>query len=389
MTLDRKSTAIFWFSAGVSAALMMSTNVASGIYPIYKQSGTLSAFQITEVFATYIAGLMPVLLVSSWIVSTFGLRIVIAVALVLASVGTATMASASTLMSFVLARVLQGIAVGLSTGNLAAAIVRFEPNNDHHRAALTTGLAMTIGGGSAPIGAAIVAERVAHPTYVPYLLVTMLLLLLIPGCFLLPSERQMTVSPITRPNIPEYVRNVFKRSAGAAFLSWSVTATFLSVVPVAVSAYLAPGDLLGPALSAGAILIISGITQSLSGRIMPERKLKVGYSVLILAAITLIVGEILGSVPLVLVSSIIGGIGHGLTFLGASRVLNVAIAGKVERAEVLAAYNVAIYCGVGLPPLCVGALSAIMSTTSAVCLFGTFVMLMAGYGMSHRATKTV
>ncbi len=371
----------YWTCVTCSMALMISTNVASGVYPLYRSLHILSAFQITEVFAAYICGLIPILLVSSWLSAKYGLRTVIVSALIFAILGTAIIGFGGTFAYFLLGRVLQGVAVGLSTGNLAAAIIRLEPNGNHHRAALAIGLAMTVGGGSAPIIGAVVAQYVAQPTLTPYLLVIILLALLLPLSFTLPRTKQHTPS-ITWPRVPEPIRKAFGTSAIAAFLAWSVAAMFLSVVPVVVASHLQHSDLVVPAIAAGTVLIVSGITQA-SARIRSQTSLQSGYCILAVAAVLLIFGEVSEVLALILLSSVIGGIGHGLTFLGATRLLNAEISGLDARTEVLAAYNVAIYFGVGVPALCVGALSTVISASSAVCAFGGFVIVLALFGLTR------
>lgn len=371
----------YWTCVACSMALMMSTNIASGVYPLYRSLRILSTFQITEVFAAYICGLIPILLVSSWLSAKYGLRTIIVFALIFAILGTAIIGFGGTFAYFLLGRVLQGVAVGLSTGNLAAAIIRLEPNGNHHRAALAIGLAMTIGGGAAPIIGAAVAQYIAQPTLTPYLLVIIFLALLLSLSFTLPRTKQHAPS-ITWPRVPGPIREAFGTSAIAAFLAWSVAAMFLSVVPVVVASHLQRNDLVVPAIAAGTVLIVSGITQASAMRIRPQTSLQSGYCILAVAAVLLILGEISEVLTLLLLSSVIGGIGHGLTFLGATRLLNAEISGLEAHTEVLAAYNVAIYFGVGVPALCVGALSTAISASSAVCAFGGFVIILALFGLT-------
>lgn len=170
-------------------------------------------------------------------------------------------------------------------------------------------------------------------------------------------------------------------SAIAAFLAWSVTAMFLSVVPVVIASHLQHSNLVAPATVAGVILIVSGITQVFAMRVHPQTALQSGYCMLAVAAVLLILGEVSEELAIILLSSVVGGIGHGLTFLGATRILNVAISSLEARAEVFVAYNVAIYLGVGVPTLCVGALSTAISASLAVCAFGCFVIVLALFGL--------
>lgn len=364
----------------------MSTNIASGVYPLYKSLNILNALQITEVFAAYIFGLIPTLLISSWLYSKYGLRIVMLTALTCSIIGTLIIGLGNEFSYFLCGRIFQGVAVGLSTSNLAAAIVRLEPNGNHHRAALATGLAMTNGGGLAPIIGALIAQYFAHPTLTPYLIIVLLLCMMLPLTFSMPHVRNSNPK-INLPRVPHSHKDVFKRSATAAFLAWTVPAIFLSVVPVVVASHLPNSNLIYPAIAAGAVLIVSGITQALGMRLKPERALQYGYYTLVIAASLLIYGEFSSAFSMILASSVLGGVGHGLTFLGATRLLNATISKLEARTEILAAYNIAIYLGVGIPVFCVGVLSTLIQTSEAVCLFGGFVIALSAYNLVKNRNK--
>ncbi|MFD2408196.1 MFS transporter [Azorhizophilus paspali] len=135
----------YWTCIAYSSILMMSTNVASAVYPVYKSMSILNQFQITLVFAAYIFGLLPSLMISSWMRSGKGLRQTLLIALLAALLGVVIMGIGASFSFLIAGRLLQGISVGLSAGNLGAALVEYEPDGNHHRAALATGLSMTLG----------------------------------------------------------------------------------------------------------------------------------------------------------------------------------------------------------------------------------------------------
>ncbi|MFD2408197.1 hypothetical protein ACFSVK_24615 [Azorhizophilus paspali] len=220
------------------------------------------------------------------------------------------------------------------------------------------------------------AQYTSHQLIAPYAFIFVLLLLLVPFVLMLPFSKEKQLK-ITFPKIPESVRPQFRSSAFAAFLTWTIPAMFLSVIPVVIANYLPSGNLLFPAAAAGLVLIVSGLSQAAMLRVSPKVNISIGSASLIVAAGLLIFAEHIGSPTLVMASAFVGGFGHGTTFLGATRSLNAVISGISQRPEVLLSYNFAIYLGVGLPVLCVGVLSSILTTSTAVSAFGGFVMLLS------------
>ncbi|MFC0708645.1 MFS transporter [Azorhizophilus paspali] len=376
MDSPKNKAVAYWTCIAYSSILMMSTNVASAVYPVYKSMSILNQFQITLVFAAYIFGLLPSLMISSWMRSGKGLRQTLLIALLAALLGVVIMGIGASFSFLIAGRLLQGISVGLSAGNLGAALVEYEPDGNHHRAALATGLSMTLGGGSAPMLGACFAQYTSHQLIAPYAFIFVLLLLLVPFVLMLPFSKEKQLK-ITFPKIPESVRPQFRSSAFAAFLTWTIPAMFLSVIPVVIANYLPSGNLLFPAAAAGLVLIVSGLSQAAMLRVSPKVNISIGSASLIVAAGLLIFAEHIGSPTLVMASAFVGGFGHGTTFLGATRSLNAVISGISQRPEVLLSYNFAIYLGVGLPVLCVGVLSSILTTSTAVSAFGGFVMLLS------------
>jgi putative Mn2+ efflux pump MntP len=74
------------------------------------------------------------------------------------------------------------------------------------------------------------------------------------------------------------------------------------------------------------------------------------------------------SLALVLAAALLGGVGHGMAFLGAQSDLN-AIAPPDRRGEVTAAFFVCIYLGVAVSAIGVGLVATLASLETAVAVF--------------------
>jgi hypothetical protein len=129
-------------------------------------------------------------------------------------------------------------------------------------------------------------------------------------------------------------------------------------------------------------LVVSALT--LSGAISvlwlrsasPRRMLRVGTVVLAAGVTVTLAGVREQLVWLMLVGTVISGIGFGATFSGTMRTV-LPLAQTDERAELLAAFYVVGYLSFSLPAVLTGLTVPIVGLTVAAYVYGTVVILMA------------
>ncbi|SDS67527.1 MFS transporter [Actinopolymorpha singaporensis] len=108
--------------------LMMATASApSPIYPLYRERWGFSVTMLTVIFAVYVAGLLGALLTAGSLSDHMGRRPVLVAALLVAAASTAMFWAADGVGALLMARVVQGLATGTTTGALAAGLVEFAP----------------------------------------------------------------------------------------------------------------------------------------------------------------------------------------------------------------------------------------------------------------------
>jgi len=354
--LRRRPTQRPYFAvAACGTALMLSTNVAAGLFPVYKQQGILTPGQMTMVFAIYVFTLIPCLLFSGDLARRHGYRAVLYAMLALALAGTMLLAAAPWFPLLLMARLLQGAAVGISSGVIAAALVALEPSGNTRNAAVTAGLTLTVGGGLGPILAGTYAQWGPAPLVAPYLAASALLLTCAFLTYRIPAPLGTgTPQGVRKPAVPKVIRAVFWQSAAATFLAWALNAVFLAVIPVAVLLVAPDAGFMIPGLAAGTVLIVSGLTQISSTRIPLRRALLVGLALLSIAAALVTAFLPNGTLVMVILAAVIAGVGHGLTHLAATASLTHRVSDRADAHEVLSALSVAMYAGIGVPTLAIG-----------------------------------
>ena len=159
---------------------------------------------------------------------------------------------------------------------------------------------------------------------------------------------------LQRPDVPAEIRAAFARFALTAAAAWAVAGLYLSVVPSYAGSLLDTSNLaLEGAITATMLLASCAAQVVVRGSGAPARDQSVGLVLVIVGLIALVAAFPAHSLALVLAAALLGGVGHGMAFLGAQSDLN-AIAPPDRRGEVTAAFFVCIYLGVAVSAIGVG-----------------------------------
>jgi MFS family permease len=172
-----------------------------------------------------------------------------------------------------------------------------------------------------------------------------------------------------RPSVPREIRARFARLALSAAAAWAVAGLYLSVVPSYAGSLLDTSNLaLEGAITAVMLLASCAAQVAFRRGGAPERDQALGLALVVVSLVALVLAFPAHSLALVLAAAVVGGVGHGMAFLGAQADLN-AIAPPERRGEVTAAFFVCVYLGVAVSAIGVGVLATIASLYTAVAVF--------------------
>src|SRR5690242_5122580 len=136
--------AAFWTLAGLFLMVFFASAAASPLYRVYQAQFRFSAATLTAVFAVYVLVLLGTLLVFGSVSDYLGRLPVIVTALVFSVAGCAVFLTARNVGTLYAARSLQGIATGLASGPIGAALIDLQPPGSQ-RAPLVTSVFSSLG----------------------------------------------------------------------------------------------------------------------------------------------------------------------------------------------------------------------------------------------------
>jgi MFS family permease len=357
----------FWAVAFAFLAVMAFAAVPSPLYGLYRARDHFSLFMVTVAFAVYAVGVIGALLLAGHISDWYGRRTVLLPGLGIAIASALVFVASKSLAGLLTARVINGIAVGMvastATAYLAELNAAGRPGATEQRAQLTAS-AINVGGlGVGALVAGCLAQWVAHPLTVPYLVFLAALVLGAIGVALAPETRE---GPKPRPryrpqrlSVPDHERSRFFAAALSTFMAFATVGLLSGLAGVFLSATLhQPSRAL-----AGAVLcaiFLAGVgAQFLTVRWPFSRDFEAGMGAMVigLGLAVLAVWVRPPSLALFIAGGVLIGGGGGAIFKGAIGTV-MAISSPDRIAESVAAVLLSAFVGLSLPVVGAGVMLA-------------------------------
>ena len=375
-SLNGSSSARLTLLGAVLLTFLAASSAPTPLYATYQQAWGFSTFWLTWVFAVYAFALLAALLVGGRLSDHLGRRPVILAALLLEAGAMLLFHQAHDLADLVLARALQGLATGIATSALGAALLDVDAERGPWLNSLTPLLGMAIGA----LGCGLLVEFAPAPLQLVYRLFLALFLLQGLALLRLPDSgpRRPGLLAALRPQlaVPPQARAMLWRVLPLELAVWAVGGFYLSLMPGLVKAATGTTSILvGGVVVAGLTLTGAACLHGL--RLWPAtRLLRLGASTLVAGPALLWLAVASGQLGLVT------GVGFGSGFLGATRSL-LPLAQPAQRAGLLAAFYVLSYLAFCLPALAVSALVPRLGLTGAAELYLVGVILLAALGVRN------
>jgi MFS family permease len=335
------------------ALLMAGVVLPSPLYNLYRIEFRLTPGEVGLVFAVYALSLIPSLVFLGGISDAIGRRRTMLMGVSLLGLGSLIFAFADGLIWLLIARVLQGFAIGMSLSASIAAVHEWMSESQRKRAGQLIVVATSAGAILGALLGGVLGQYARHGSMLAFLIHIALLALVSIGIVLTPSYPHVHPSRSQLLFVPKEIRRPFFLAASQAFIGWATLGVFMSLVPSFLDATLGLRSLM-----VGALVIVvmqaASVPVSLFGNRLDYRAAIItGLLVLGAGVWSLLVSVPLKSVVLIAVAAIFVGAGFGWSYLVALRIVE-DIATPDDRADVTAALLLACYGGFTLPALAIG-----------------------------------
>ncbi|MCK6077858.1 MFS transporter [Paenibacillus silvae] len=367
----------YWSAAYGLFIAVMGLNLVSPIYAIYKQQWHLTPGMLSIAFAAYAIALIPTIIITGQLLSGGGFRRFLVPGLIIAMAGTLCLFFATSYPMLVIARVLQGISVGIFNGVTVAALTQLHPRQDRRQAAMVGAIAVTAGNALGPMMGGILAQYAPYPAQLPYVVH---LLLMIPGLLCLISSRaelsgRTSGYRLHMPTLPRSGTKTFSVAVLSSFVAWGITSLYGSTIPMYLNEWIGQTSYVLSGLIVAIVLIIAALAQFRSAR-WKLRSMGLFGTLLIGAGLLLLVVTVhTGSMICLCASIVCVGMGYGPLYAASLALVNETTSDEC-RADVLSLFYVGTYLGVVLPAVGLGLMTQWFGLQRAFdCFAVLFVVL--------------
>lgn len=354
---------------------VMGTALASPLYPLYQDAWALSTGSITILYVVYMASALCSLLFLGRLSDQRGYMVVLRGGLIIITTGVLFSAVAWGYWSFLLSRVVIGLASSLIVTSASIGLTKLNRSGDLQRAASTSSLLLAFGFGLGPVLGGLIAQWSTYPLRTSYIPSVIMGIMAIYTLFLVPhTPPTPSTAPkraLWRPSLylPEgSKRPVFLIGAFCAFTAFAMFSLYASLAPSFMST-MVPWH--GPAvsgLSIGVILFLSAGTQLLTRRWSTKFNVLLGL-VFFTAGNGLLILNTQQASPWLFISCVLfTALGHGMCLIGGMSIVN-HVATPEHRAATTSSYLIIGYLGAIAPILGMGYLADQFGMTAALISF--------------------
>jgi MFS family permease len=348
--------AAFWILAVLFLMLFYASAAASPLYRVYQAQFGFSAATLTAVFAVYVLVLLVTLLFFGSVSDYLGRLPVIITALVLSVAACAVFLAAHGVGALYVARSLQGIATGLASGAIGAALIGLQPAGSQRAPLVTSGFS-TLGLALGALITSALAQYAPAPTHLTWWALLAVFAVGIAAVLAMaePGSRRPGVLASLRPRIavPPQARAAFAGSVPCFVATWALGGLYLSLGPSLAAA--ATGS---PNLLWGGLVIFlvcgTGAVAAFVLRGVSSPTAMLAGCLLLLAGVAVTFGAIAATTSVAfLAGTAVAGAGFGLGFSGAFR-MTIALATPAESAGLVTAIFTVGYLAFSIPALIAG-----------------------------------
>jgi MFS family permease len=370
----------FWTFAAVLVVLFMGAGAPTPLYVVYERRYGFSAIVLTLVFAVYVVSLLATFVVAGRLSDHIGRKPVLLLALLVNLLSAAVFLLADATGWLLVARAVQGVAVGLATAALSAALLDTQPDSRGGLGAVVSSSAPLAGLAIGALGAALIVQHGPDPTRLVFWVLTGALLACVVAVAATPEPTAARGDwrASLRPQIavPPQSRATFGAIAPCMIATWALGGLYLSLGPSLTRLLTGSESFVVGALVVVALMGTGATTGGLTQNVKAERRM-VGGTALVIAGVLITGLAILTrSTVLLFAGSIVAGLGFGPSFAGSFGLIT-RTAAPHERAGLISAVYTVSYTAFSVPAVIAGVATTEWSLRPTALVYAVFVVVLA------------
>lgn len=348
----------FIFFTLILGLFIAAASAPSPLYNVFQADWHFSAITLTLVFAVYALALLLALLFFGSLSDYIGRKPVLIAALSIEIVSMVVSAFALNVEWLLVARVLQGIATGLATAVLNAALLDTQSPRRPGSAALASMVVSMSGLGVGAITSGLLVDYAPWPTHLIFLILCGVMLIVV--LLVCVATETATLQPGWKQSLfptiafPTQARKPLLTAGPSLAASWALVGLYLSLGPSLAAYILREHSSLVESLIILAFTATGATTAFLLRHRSTPQLLLAGAIVATIGVVVTAVG-ISTTLPMAFFAgTVIAGAGAGLTFVSALRHI-LSKASSDQRAGLAATVYIISYFALGFPVIIAGA----------------------------------
>ena len=364
-------------------AFFVAGSAPSPLFIVFQQQWGFSPALLTVAFAIYAVALLASLLVAGSLSDHIGRRPVVFVALLLQAGAMLTFLLAQGIGGIIAARIVQGIATGMVSGALTAAVVEAAPASQKRLGAMIGSVSPLAGLAVGALLTGIAVKLAFHPVPLVFGVLAAVCVAGAVATLFLPES--VTPRPgalaslVPRISVPLLARAEFVRGVPTMVAVWSLAGLYLSLVPSMLQQIFGIHNGIVNGLAIATFFGLGAASPTLLRRLSPLRMSAVGMSLLAAGAGLVVASLASRSVALFFAGTALAGFGGGSAFSAQVQTL-APLAQPQQRAELFAALYATSYLAFSMPAMAAGALIAPLGLPATVEGYAALVLAVAALG---------
>jgi MFS family permease len=361
------------------AVTAFGAGIPTPLYAVYESRYGFGAGVLTLVFAAYTVGVLATLFLVAPMSDAIGRKPVLRLGMALTVVSGIAFILANGAAGLAVARIISGLAVGVTTSTATAAMARLEPNLDQHHVAR---VAVAANFGAVAAGILLSGLLVAYlpdPTVLVFLVLIGAALIGVVAVSATPETSELNRAPTRRMRVPASIRSPFAISAVAVAACYAIYGFFAALAPTFVRQGLSLGGPLPSAVVVASMFGAAALIQLALAQLRDRRALLLGFPLLVAGLTVLAVALLTASLVVLVAAAVLLGVAVGCAYMGSVTLIDRVVP-DVHRGEILSAFYLVGYVALAVPTIGVGFAAGPFGLGAAAAALGITLGLFAVAG---------